>query len=89
MKNSDYWNVKEWILQSFLIKVQKKDLSSKSADGEGSKKVKEGSSDTTSVNIPENVFTESLISLECVAIFLNCIKNVEKQIQYVFDSTIK
>ena len=53
--------------------------SSNLTDGEGTKKLKEGNLDTSSIsNIPEDVFTGGLKSLEYVAILLNSIKNVRK-----------
>ena len=64
------------IFQDFSIVVQKKrDLSNNSNDGETSKKPREGSLNTsTSSDIPDDLFTESLNDPDCVAILLNCIK---------------
>ena len=59
------------IFQDFSIVVQKKkrDLSNNSNDGEASKKPREGSLNTsTSSDIPEDLFTESLKDPECVTI---------------------
>ena len=64
------------IFQDFSIVVQKKkDLSNNSNDGEASKKPREGSLNTsTSSDIPDDLFAESLKDPECVTILLNCIK---------------
>ena len=64
------------IFQDFSIVVQKKrDLSNNSNDGETSKKPREGSLNTsTSSDIPDDLFTESLKDPKCVTILLNCIK---------------
>ena len=79
------------ISQGFLIVVQKKrDLSHNSNDGEISKKTREDSLNTsTSVtsDIRDDLFTESLKEPDCVAILLNCIKKMEKQITQIFDNT--
>ena len=81
------------ISQGFLIVVQKKrDLSHNSNDGETSKKTREDSLNTsTSVtsDIRDDLFTESLKEPDCVAILLNCIKKMEKQITQIFDNTNK
>ena len=65
------------IFQDFLIVVQKKKkhLSHNSNDGEASKNPREGSLNTsTSSDIPDDLFAESLKDPECVTILLNCIK---------------
>ena len=64
------------IFQDFSIVVpKKKDLSNNSNDGEASKKPREGSLNTsTSSDIPDDLFAESLKDPECVTILLNCIK---------------
>ena len=81
------------IFQDFLIVVQKtRDLSNNSNDGETSKKTREDSLNTsTSVtsDIRDDLFTESLKEPDCVAILLNCIKKMEKQITQIFDNTNK
>ena len=67
---------------------KKRDLSNNSNDGETSKEPREGSLNTsTSSDIPDDLFTESLKDPECVTILLNCIKKVEKQITQIFDNT--
>ena len=78
-----------WIFQDFSITVQKKrDLINNSNDGETSKKPREGSLNTsTSSDIPNDLFTESLKDPNCVALLLNCIKKMEKQITQIFDNT--
>ena len=78
-----------WIFQDFSITVQKKrDLINNSNDGETSKKPREGSLNTsTSSDIPNDLFTESLKDPDCVALLLNCIKKMEKQITQIFDNT--
>ena len=54
---------------------KKRDLSNNSNDDEASKKPKEGSLNTsTSSDIPDYLFTESLKDSECVTILLKCIK---------------
>ena len=79
------------IFQDFLIVVQKtRDLSNNSNDGETSKKTREDSLNTsTSVtsDIRDDLFTESLKEPDCVAVLLNCIKKMEKQITQIFDNT--
>ena len=64
------------IFQDFSIVVKKKrDLSNNSNDDEASKKPKVGSLNTsTSSDIPDYLFTESLKESECVTILLKCIK---------------
>ena len=77
------------IFQDFSIAAQKKrDLSNNSNDGETSKKSWEGSLNTSSSSdIPDDLFTESLKDPDCVALLLNCIKKMEKQITQIFDNT--
>ena len=77
------------IFQDFSIAAQKKrDLSNNSDDGETSKKSWEGSLNTSSSSdIPDDLFTESLKDPDCVALLLNCIKKMEKQITQIFDNT--
>ena len=77
------------IFQDFSIAAQKKrDLSNNSNDGETSKKSWEGSLNTSSSSdIPDDLFTESLKDPDCVALLLNCIKKMEKQITKIFDNT--
>ena len=60
------------LLQDFSITVKKRDLINISNKGEASKKPREGSLNTsTSSDIPDDLFTESLKDPECVTILLN------------------
>ena len=74
---------------SILKEYQKKrDLSNKSSNEEASKKLLEGSLDSSacsdvSVN-NEDPFTEGLKSPECVSILMNCMQNLEKQLGQIF-----
>ena len=66
----------------------KRDLSSNSNQEEGAKKLKEGSLNTRRTSdIPEEVFTASLKSPDCVNILFSCIENVEKQMTQTFENT--
>ena len=50
--------------------------------------MKEGSLNTRRASdIPDEIFTESLKSPDCVNTLFSCIKNVEKQITQIFEST--
>ena len=52
------------------------------------KKLKDGSLNTSRASgIPDEVFTESLKSSDCVNILFSCIKNVERQITQIFENT--
>ena len=71
------------IFQDFSIIVKKKrfkqlkkrDLKGNCNNGEGSKKPREGSLNTsTSSDIRDDLFTESLKNPECVTVLLNCMK---------------
>ena len=67
---------------------KKRDLGNNSKDGETSKKPREGTlSTSTSSEIPNNLFTESFKDPDQVALLLNCIKKMEKQITRIFDNT--
>ena len=58
---------------------KKRDLSSKSNDGEDSKRPRESSLDESIANATNtDVFTESLKSEDCVAIICNCMKKLEE-----------
>ena len=51
-------------------------------------KTREDSLNTsTSSDIRYDLFTESLKEPDCVAILLNCIKKMERQITQIFDNT--
>ena len=56
---------------------KKRDLSDNSNQEESSKKLKDGSLNTSNASdILDEVFTESLKTPDCVNILLSCIKNV-------------
>ena len=58
---------------------KKRDLSSKSKDGEDSKRPRESSLDESIANTTNtDVFTESLKSEDCVAVLYNCMKKLEE-----------
>ena len=58
---------------------KKRDLSSKSNDGEDSKRPRESSLDESIANTTNtDVFTESLESEDCVAVLYNCMKKLEE-----------
>ena len=68
--------------------LRKRDLSDNSNQEESSKKLKDGSMNTSRVSvIPDEVFTESLKSTDSVNILFSCIKNVERQITQMFKNT--
>ena len=68
--------------------LRKRDLSDNSNQEESSKKLKDGSMNTSRASvIPDEVFTESLKSPDCVNILFSCIKNVERQITQMFKNT--
>ena len=71
------------ITKFFQRGTKKRDLSDKSETGEDTKKVREGSVDCSQISqasdIPDDIFTKSLNSPDCVAIFFNCLKNLESK----------
>ena len=76
------------ITKYFDRNSKKRDLSGNSNKEEGAKKLKEGSLNTRRASdIPDEIFTESLKSPDCVNTLFSCIKNVEKQITQIFEST--
>ena len=76
------------ITKYFDRNSKKRDLSGSSNKEEGAKKLKEGSLNTRRASdIPDEIFTESLKSPDCVNTLFSCIKNVEKQITQIFEST--
>ena len=76
------------ITKYFDRNSKKQDLSDNSNQEKSSKKLKDGSLNTSRVSdIPSEVFTESLKSPDCVSILFSCIKNVEKQITQIFENT--
>ena len=62
------------ITKLFNRRTKKRDLSKKSKTGEDPKKVREGSLDCSQISqtsdIPDDMFTESLNTPDCVAIFV-------------------
>ena len=76
------------ITKYFYPNSKKRDLSDNSNQKESSKKLKDGSLNTSIVSgIPGEVFTESLKSPNCVNILFSCIKNVGRQITQIFENT--
>ena len=64
---------------------KKRDLSDQSQGGDERKKVKEGSSATSTDDT--DVFGERLESADCKAILFNCLKNLEVKVKAIFDLT--
>ena len=74
------------ISRFFNHSSKKRELSNNSNDGETSKKRRESSLNTsTSSDIPNDLFTESLKDTDCVALLLNCIKKMKDFITKKFD----
>ena len=74
------------ITKYFDQNSKKRDLSGSSNQEEGAKKLKEGNLNTSiASDIPDEVFTESLKSPDCVNISFSCIENVENQITQIFE----
>ena len=73
------------ITKFFQRGTKKRDLSDKSETGEDPKKVREGSLDCSQISqtsdIPDDIFTESLNSPDCVAILFNSLKNLESKMK--------
>ena len=69
------------IIKFFQKGSKKSDLSNKSETEQYPKKIREGSLDYSQIsetsNIPDDIFTESLNSLDCVVILFNCRKNIK------------
>ena len=64
---------------------KKKELNSQSADGDDSKRPREERNN--SINTPASpgdIFEESLKSVDCVKILVNCMQNIEKQLKELF-----
>ena len=72
------------ITKYFDRNSKKRDLSDNSNQEESSKKLKDGSLNTSRA---DEVFTESLMSPDCVNILFSCIKNVERQITQILENT--
>ena len=67
-----------------IFDKKKRDLSSKSNDGEDSKRPRESSLDESIANTTNtDVFTESLKSEDCVAVLHNCMKKLEEEMKKV------
>ena len=67
------------ITKCFDLNSKKRDLSDNWNQEESSKKLKDGSLDTSRPSdIPKEVFTESLKSPDCVNTLFSCIKYVER-----------
>ena len=70
-----------YITKFFQRGTKKRDLSDKSETGEDPKKIRESSLDCNQIiqtsDIPDYIFDESLNSPDCVAILLNCLKDLE------------
>ena len=62
---------------------KKRDLSDQSQGGDERKKVKEGSSASSTDDT--DVFREGLVSADCKANLLNCLKNLEDKLKEIFD----
>ena len=76
------------ITKYFYRDLKKRDLSGNWNQEEGAKKLQEGSLNTSTAScIPDEVFTESLKSPDWVNILFSFMKNVEKQIQQIFENT--
>ena len=75
------------ITKFFQRGIKKHDLSDKSETGEDPKKVSEGSLDCSQISqtseIPDDIFTKSLNSPDCVAILFNCLKNLESKMREI------
>ena len=76
-------------IAKYFERISKKcDLSNNSSDEEASKKLREGILDNSALSdVSENnedSFTEGLKSPECVAILMNCMQNLEKQVGQIF-----
>ena len=64
---------------------KKRDLSDQSQGGDERKKVKEGSSASSTDDT--DVFGDGLESADCKAILFNCLKNLEVKVKAIFDLT--
>ena len=73
------------VTKSFQRGTKKSDLSDKFETVEHPKKIREGNLDYIQISqtshIPDDLFTESLNSPDCVAILFNCLKNLECKIR--------
>ena len=69
------------VIKSFSLGSKKRDLSDKSRDGEGSKKLKE--SDSLS-SLPDEVLSDGLKSPELAKLLASCLKSIENQVKELF-----
>ena len=69
-------------IKSFFER-KKRELSSKSDDGDHTKKDREQSSleESIDADYTGDIFTEGLKSEDCVAILYNCMKNIESKMK--------
>ena len=75
------------ITKYFDRNSKKQDLSGNLNQEECAKKLKEGSLNSSRArDIPDEIFTKSLKSPDCVNILFSCIKNAEKQITQIFEN---
>ena len=75
------------ITKYFDRNSKKQDLSGNLNQEEGAKKLKEGSLNSSRArDIPDEIFTKSIKSPDCVNILFSCIKNAEKQITQIFEN---
>ena len=75
------------ITKYFDRNSKKQDLSGNLNQEEGAKKLKEGSLNSSRArDIPDEIFTKSLKSPDCVNILFSCITNVKKQITQIFEN---
>ena len=62
-------------------------MNNKSETGENQKEVREGSLDYSQIgqtsDIPDDIFSESLNSHDCVAILFNCLKNLKSKMREI------
>ena len=76
------------IVKYFERISKKRDLSNNLSDEEALKKLREGRLDNSAVSDVsannQDPFTEGLKSLGCVSILMNCMRNLEKQVNQIF-----
>ena len=76
------------ITKYFDRNSKKRDLKGNLSQEKGAKKLKEWRLNTSRASdIPDEVFTESLKSPDCINILFSYIKNVEKQTTKIFENT--
>ena len=66
------------------IKITITNLSDQSCNGGELKKAREGSLNDTSVSL-DYIFTEDMMSPECLHILVSCIKNIEAKIKEIWE----